>query len=70
MDILIFVTLGTQDKEFKRLLDAVEKLEIKEKIIAQIGNTKFKNSYYTCRSRNYNTWLKNQKANDSSSKRS
>lgn len=44
MDILIFVTLGTQDKEFKRLLDAVEKLEIKEKIIAQIGNTKFSSS--------------------------
>lgn len=38
---MIFVTLGTQDKQFKRLLDAVEKLEIKEKIIAQVGSTEF-----------------------------
>ena len=41
MDILIFVTLGTQDKEFKRLLEAVEKLDIDEKIIMQIGSTEF-----------------------------
>ena len=39
---MIFVTLGTQDKKFKRLLDAVEKLDIDEKIIAQIGSTDFK----------------------------
>ncbi len=38
---MIFVTLGTQDKQFKRLLDAVEKLDTTEKIIAQIGSTKF-----------------------------
>ncbi len=38
---MIFVTLGTQDKQFKRLLEAVEKLEIKEKIIAQVGSTEF-----------------------------
>lgn len=38
---MIFVTLGTQDKEFKRLLDAVEKINTKEKIIAQIGQTKY-----------------------------
>ena len=39
---MIFVTLGTQDKKFKRLLDAVEKLDIDEKIIAQTGSTSFK----------------------------
>ena len=39
---MIFVTLGTQDKKFKRLLDAVEKLDIDEKIVAQIGSTDFK----------------------------
>lgn len=44
MDILIFVTLGTQDKKFKRLLDAIEKIEINEKIIAQTGSTDFKSS--------------------------
>ncbi len=38
---MIFVTLGTQDKQFKRLLEAVEKLKIKEKIIAQVGSTEF-----------------------------
>ncbi len=38
---MIFVTLGTQDKQFKRLLDAVDKLETDEKIIAQIGSTDF-----------------------------
>ena len=42
---MIFVTLGTQDKEFKRLLENVEQLIdkgiIKEKVIAQIGCTKF-----------------------------
>ena len=39
---MILVTLGTQDKKFKRLLDAVEKLDIDEKIVAQIGSTDFK----------------------------
>ena len=39
---MIFVTLGTQDKQFKRLLEAVEKLETDEKIIAQTGSTDFK----------------------------
>lgn len=38
---MIFVTLGTQDKKFKRLLDAVEKLEIDEKIVAQVGSTPY-----------------------------
>lgn len=38
---MIFVTLGTQDKQFKRLLEAVEKIDTDEKIIAQVGSTKF-----------------------------
>lgn len=41
---MIFVTLGTQDKHFDRLLKAVYKLETDEKIIAQIGSTEFKSS--------------------------
>ena len=46
MDFLIFVTLGTQDKNFKRLLEAIQKQidlgNIKEKVIVQAGCTKFK----------------------------
>lgn len=42
---MILVTLGTQDKEFKRILIEIERLievgKINEKVIAQIGNTKF-----------------------------
>ncbi len=38
---MIFVTLGTQDKHFRRLLEAVEKLDINEKIVAQVGSTEF-----------------------------
>lgn len=42
---MIFVTLGTQDKEFKRLLDAIEKQikngNIQEKVIVQAGYTKY-----------------------------
>lgn len=41
VDLLIFVTLGTQDKKFKRLLDAVEALDLDEKIIAQVGSTEY-----------------------------
>ena len=46
MDLLmIFVTLGTQDKTFERLLKAIDKAidkgEIKEKVIVQAGNTKY-----------------------------
>ena len=41
---MIFVTLGTQDKHFDRLLKAVYKLETDEKIVAQIGSTEFKAS--------------------------
>lgn len=42
---MIFVTVGTQDKEFRRLLAEVERLikcgKINETVVAQIGNTKF-----------------------------
>ena len=42
---MIFVTLGTQDKSFHRLLEAIdksiEKGEIKEKVIVQAGYTKY-----------------------------
>ena len=42
---MIFVTVGTQDKEFRRLLVEVERLikcgKINETVVAQIGNTKF-----------------------------
>lgn len=42
---MILVTLGTQDKEFKRLLDiiedAIEKDIIKEEVVVQAGSTKY-----------------------------
>ena len=41
---MIFVTLGTQDKKFRRLLDAVEDLEIEEKIIVQAGSTDYESN--------------------------
>ncbi len=46
---MILVTLGTQDKDFSRLLKAVEKQikkgNIKEKVIAQIGTTKYESEF-------------------------
>ena len=42
---MVFVTLGTQDKEFPRLLsmveDLIDKKVIKDEVIAQIGQTKY-----------------------------
>ena len=42
---MIFVTLGTQDKDFSRLLKAIdreiEKGTIKEKVIVQAGHSKY-----------------------------
>lgn len=38
---MILVLLGTQDKPFTRLLEAVEKLNVKTKIIVQAGTTKY-----------------------------
>lgn len=50
MDILILVTLGTQDKKFYRLLDAIERQielgNIKEKVIVQAGySSNYKSKY-------------------------
>ena len=45
---MIFVILGTQDKKFTRLLDAIQKkidegkISKKEKIIVQAGCTRYK----------------------------
>ena len=45
---MILITLGTQDKSFKRLLDAVQRLIdnkiINEKVIVQAGHTKYKSN--------------------------
>lgn len=45
---MIFVTLGTQDKSFKRLLSSIQKEIddgcIKEKVIVQAGCTKFESN--------------------------
>ena len=42
---MILITLGTQDKSFKRLLDAVQQQidngNIKDKVIVQAGHTKY-----------------------------
>lgn len=45
---MILVTLGTQDKSFKRLLDAIQKQidlgNIKDRVVVQAGCTKYKSS--------------------------
>lgn len=47
---MIFVILGTQDKSFNRLLDAIQNqinlgnIDKKEKIIVQAGSTKYKSN--------------------------
>lgn len=38
---MILVTLGTQKQPFTRLLDTIEKSNIKEEIIVQAGHTKY-----------------------------
>ena len=44
VDLLILVTLGTQAEPFTRLLDAIEKSNIKDEIIVQAGNTPYTSS--------------------------
>lgn len=39
---MILVTLGTQKQQFTRILDYIEKSNIKDKIIVQAGHTKYK----------------------------
>lgn len=41
---MIFVTLGTFEMSFKRLLNDIEKLEIEDEIIIQSGYTEFKSN--------------------------
>ena len=41
---MIFVTLGTQDKPFKRLLDYLENSDIKDEIIVQNGFTEYESN--------------------------
>ena len=38
---MILVTLGTQKQQFTRLLDYIEKSNIKDEIIVQAGHTKY-----------------------------
>lgn len=38
---MILVLLGTQDKPFTRLLDAIEKSNIKDEVVVQAGCTKY-----------------------------
>ncbi len=38
---MILVTLGTQKQQFTRLLNYLEKLDLKDKIIVQAGHTKY-----------------------------
>ena len=46
---MIFLTVGTQDKQFLRLLkivdNAIRRGIVKEEVIAQIGHTKFKSNF-------------------------
>ncbi|MBQ4913423.1 hypothetical protein J8L85_03175 [Maribacter sp. MMG018] len=50
---MVFVTLGNQDFQFKRLLTNLEKLKLKgvinQEIIAQIGHTVFESDYMEIR---------------------
>ncbi len=41
---MILVTLGTQQQQFTRLLDYIEKSKITDKIIVQAGHTKYTSS--------------------------
>jgi len=43
---MIFVTLGTHELEFTRLLNYLEKMDIDEEVIIQCGNTNFKSKKY------------------------
>ncbi len=43
---MIFVTLGTQDKPFKRLLDYIEKSNIKDEFIVQAGFTDYESNKF------------------------
>ena len=64
---MIFVTVGTQDKEFRRIFDMVEEQiklgNINEEVVAQIGCTKFESknikTYKFMEKEEYNKFMKN-----------
>jgi UDP-N-acetylglucosamine transferase subunit ALG13 len=43
---MIFVTLGTHELPFNRLLNELEKIDIGDNVVIQCGNTDFKSSKY------------------------
>ncbi|CEH33393.1 undecaprenyldiphospho-muramoylpentapeptide beta-N-acetylglucosaminyltransferase [Romboutsia lituseburensis] len=43
---MIFVTLGTFEMKFTRILNQLEKLDLKDKVIIQSGHTHFKSNKY------------------------
>ncbi|MGL4849525.1 MAG: PssE/Cps14G family polysaccharide biosynthesis glycosyltransferase [Clostridium sp.] len=43
---MIFVTVGTHELGFDRMLDFIEKIDIKEEVLIQSGNTDFKSEKY------------------------
>lgn len=49
---MIFVSLGTQDKSFTRLVEKIEELKksgkIKEEVVVQLGSTPYKSEYIKC----------------------
>lgn len=49
---MVFVSLGTQDKSFYRLVEKIEELKkenkIKEDIVVQLGSTKYSSNYMKC----------------------
>jgi len=47
VDLLILVTLGTQTQQFKRLVEAVDLLNVDDEIIVQIGETFYESDHLT-----------------------
>lgn len=45
---MIFVTLGTHELPFNRLLDQLESLELTEEVLIQTGNTPHGSARYSC----------------------
>ena len=45
---MIFVTLGTHELPFNRLLDALEDLELSDEVLIQHGNTPHSSTRYRC----------------------
>ncbi|MGL5650097.1 MAG: PssE/Cps14G family polysaccharide biosynthesis glycosyltransferase [Clostridium sp.] len=43
---MIFVTVGTHELGFDRMLDYIEKIDIEEEVLIQSGNTDFKSEKY------------------------